>query len=97
MKEVVKYSFNINKPRIIDGRQIIKNIFFVFFSISILRFFLLIVKKIKLRKLVRIDIGSKMAKIETILILKINNRGVPTTRMPTPAIVCKIIRKKSKL
>lgn len=77
-----------------DGIHIEKKFFFVSLSMINLNFSLLNLKIIKFTKLVKIDIGSKILSIEIMSNFKIKSKGVPTNRIPTPAILCKIIKKK---
>ena len=80
----------------IDGIQILKNFFLVSLSNFNSNFSLLNLKIIKFTKLDTIDIGRSMLSIKIISILNIRSKGVPINNIPTPAILCKIIKKKIK-
>ena len=56
-------------------------------------FSLLNLKIIKFTKLDTIDIGRSMLSIKIISILNIRSSGVPINNIPTPAILCKMIKK----
>ena len=79
-------------PNIIPGIQVRKK-YLKFLSKKTFFSFLLFIT-IRLIKLTTIDKGNKILIAFTRSMFKIINVGVPITNIPTPAILCIIVKKK---